>query len=125
MSDTKRILIVDDENHMVRFTSHVLKKVGADFLHASSGSEALEVLQEEEGVNLMLVDFQMPGLSGVETIQEVRKLPGKEKLPVIMLTARGQASIKDEADGLGVAAFVTKPFSPVELMDIVTRTLED
>jgi DNA-binding response OmpR family regulator len=118
----KTILVCDDEKHMLRLLEFSLKKSGARILTASSGDEALQCLVREN-VDLLILDVMMPGKDGFETIRALRANPAVVAPPVIMLTARGQTTTREEATALGVSAFLTKPFSPLELQKIATQLL--
>jgi len=110
----KTILVVDDEDHMIRLLQFALRPTGAIFASAKSGEVALEYLRERSP-DLIILDYSMPGGNGVETLRQIREHPDRALLPVIMLTARDQTTIRAEANGLNVAAFLTKPFSPSDL----------
>jgi CheY-like chemotaxis protein len=116
------ILIVDDESHMRRLLQFTLAKTGARLLLAANGEEALQ-LAAKERLNLVVVDFVMPGLDGFATLRELRTDPRHAQLPAIMLTSRGQTELREVAQGVGVDVFLTKPFSPLELSQHVQRLL--
>ncbi|PTY02906.1 two-component system response regulator [Verrucomicrobia bacterium LW23] len=116
----KRVMVVDDERHMQRLLHFNLEKTGCIVLPAMSGEDALEKAAATT-VDLLIVDVMMPGIDGFTTVRKLREVPGYEHLPIIMLTARGQADVREAAAGLGISDFLTKPFSPIEL---VTRARE-
>lgn len=118
------ILIVDDESHMRRLLQFALAKTGARLLLAANGREALRQAQASK-VDLIVIDFVMPDLDGFATLLELRQDPRYKKLPVIMLTSRGQSELKDVAEQVGVNVFLTKPFSPLELNRHVQRLLAE
>ncbi len=120
---TATILITDDEPHMRRLIAFSLKSLGANIVQAASGEETLQHLSQS-AVDLMLVDYELKGMNGLDTIQAARKLDDSADTPVILLTARGDTGIKDAAQSVGVSAFLTKPFSPVELKALVQQLLE-
>jgi CheY-like chemotaxis protein len=113
--EQKQILVVDDERHMQRLLQFNLEKTGCKVHTAGSGEEAVTFI-EKNAVDLVLIDLVMAGMDGFETVGKMRLLPGCGNIPVIMLTSRGQAATRERADGLGVSAFLTKPFSPMELV---------
>lgn len=119
---SKQILLVDDEEHMLHLLRFALKDVPAYLRCVKCGSEALSLL-ERESVDLVLLDYSMPGLDGVETLRRIRALERGERIRVIMLTSRDQTSIRREAEGLRVDAFLTKPFSPRDLALRVSEVL--
>lgn len=111
---SKQILLVDDEDHMVRLLQFALKAVPARIAAVKRGEAALAFVQEHP-VDLVILDYSMPGLDGVETLRRLRELPAGLSVSVVMLTARDQTAIRQEAAGLNVQAFLTKPFSPSDL----------
>jgi len=110
----KTILISDDESHMRRLLALTLAKTGETLVLAESGEEALSKAAAGP-VDLLVIDVGLPGMSGFDTVKAIKALPAYATLPVIMLTARGHTTVREEAAALGVRAFFTKPFSPMEL----------
>ena len=117
------ILIADDQKHMLAVLNATLGKTG-QILTASSGEEVL-IKAAETPIDLLLIDFEMSGLTGVETVRQLKQTQDYESLPVIMITGRGQNNVRTEARGAGVTLVVSKPFSPIELLEIVCQLLED
>jgi len=118
----KSILLVDDEEHMLRLLQFALKSVQATVHARKSGADAIAFLSGQPA-DLVLLDYSMPGMDGVETLRGIRALDGGADINVIMLTARDQTAIRAEAADLNVAAFLTKPFSPSDLARRVIATL--
>lgn len=118
----KQILVVDDERHMQRLLQFNLEKTGCKVHTAGSGEDALAFIQKNT-VDLVLIDLVMPGMDGFETVGKLRGVPGGENIPVIMLTSRGQAATREQAGDLGVSVFLTKPFSPMELVTEAKKLL--
>ena len=114
MSDKKRILVIEDEDSIRSFIVINLTRAGYEVREASSGEEALEILSREQGIGIMLLDIMLPGIDGFEVCSRVRA--GGSKIGIIMLTARTQEV--DRVTGLmtGADDYVTKPFSPTELI---------
>ncbi len=108
MSDLK-ILLVDDEARMRKLVKDFLVKKGYIILEAGDGEEALEVFYKNNDISLILLDVMMPKLDGFSVLREIRKV---SKVPVIILTAKGEE--EDELKGfeLGVDEYISKPFSP-------------
>lgn len=119
---TKRILVVDDQPHMLRLLAFALRRLGAEVIMVESGAEAVAVAGAGP-VDLLLVDVMMPLMDGFETVRAIKAQPAHAHLPVIMLTARGQAETRASADQVGVNCFLTKPFSPVQLAEEAARLL--
>jgi two-component system alkaline phosphatase synthesis response regulator PhoP len=110
-----QILLVDDEEHMLRLLQFVLKPIPASIHCVKRGDAAVEFLKANHP-NLVLLDYAMPGMDGVETLRQIRTQECGSAVPVIMLTARDQTVIRKEAAGLQIHAFLTKPFSPSDLV---------
>lgn len=111
----KRILIVEDETAIREFEAINLKRVGYDTTEAGSGEEALEIYDSDlEGFDIALLDISMPGMDGFALCKELRKR--SETLGIIMLTARTQEMDKISGLMMGADDYITKPFSPTELL---------
>ena len=111
----QRILVVEDERDIAALVAYHLTKEGYRVRTAEGGSEALEATRSERP-DLVLLDLMLPGFSGYEVLAELRRRPATADVPVVVLTAR-----KDEADRvkgleLGADDYITKPFSPRELV---------
>jgi len=120
----KTVLLVDDEEHMLRLLQFALKSVPVTTCALKSGPEALEMLAAQPA-DLVLLDYSMPGMDGVEALRRIRAMEGGGNIKVIMLTARDQTAIRQEAAGLNVEAFLTKPFSPSDLARRVSALTAD
>ncbi|MFZ4779474.1 MAG: response regulator [Terrimicrobiaceae bacterium] len=120
---TNTILIVDDEPHMLRITELSLKKAGFNLLIARSGNEALQLARQHLPA-LIVMDVVMPDLDGISALKELKATPATDKIPVIMLTSRGQNVTRVDAEGSGAALYLTKPFSPSALAAEARRIIE-
>jgi CheY-like chemotaxis protein len=118
--ENRKALVVDDEFHIVQVVSIKLKNNGFDVVTAENGSDGYE-LPSETLPDIIVSDYQMPIMSGVEMIQKLRQNPETAHIPVIMLTARGFAIEDDQKEQLKVSACLSKPFSPREVL----QTIED
>ena len=115
------VLVVDDESRMRKLIRDFLVKNGYEILEAGDGEEALKVFEENENkIQLILLDVMMPKLDGWSVLRQIRQ---KSKVPIIMLTARGEE--QDELFGfeLGVDEYISKPFSPKILVARVEAIL--
>ena len=111
----KKILIVEDEVAIREFEAINLKRVGYDITEAGSGEEALEIYDSDlEGFDIALLDISMPGMDGFALCKELRSR--SETLGIIMLTARTQEMDKISGLMMGADDYITKPFSPTELL---------
>lgn len=122
MPSLKTILIVDDEKHILKVLEFSLAESGCAIETATSGEEALGIAASRT-IDLLLIDYQMPGMNGFETVHELKKNEQYANLPVIILTGRGESEIRTEAAASGVSRFLNKPFSPTELLKHIQRLL--
>jgi CheY-like chemotaxis protein len=118
-----RILICDNEVALRGLVRAALDTGTYDIYEARDGDESLTRARELRP-DLIVLDMMMPGRTGLEVLQELRTDPGFEQTPVVMLTARAQASDREEAERAGATHFVTKPFSPLKLASIVAELVE-
>ena len=109
------VLVADDEPHIGRIIKMKLEAGPFRVTLAYDGRQALDVLEREPDVALVLLDLMMPHLSGLDVLAAIRSDPRWEKLPCIILTAAGQEAQHLRARELGVNEFLTKPFSPKRL----------
>ena len=110
----KKILIVEDDVAIREFEAINLRRVGYTTVEAGSGEEALEIFDKEPDIDIALLDISMPGMDGFTLCKELRKRT--ETLGIIMLTARTQEMDKISGLMMGADDYITKPFSPTELL---------
>lgn len=110
----KKILIVEDEESIRSFEAINLKRAGYDTVEAASGEEALQIYDAELDFDIALLDISMPGMDGFTLCTELRRR--SQKLGIIMLTARTQEMDKISGLMMGADDYITKPFSPTELL---------
>jgi DNA-binding response OmpR family regulator len=115
----RRVLVVDDEPRMIHFIRLNLEHDGFEVTEAASGTEALEVMRDSLP-DLILLDVMMPDLDGFETLELIREI---SNVPIIMLTAKGDEDDRVRGLELGADDYVTKPFSPRELVSRVRAVL--
>ena len=115
-----KILVVDDESRMRKLVKDFLGREGYQVLEAGDGLEAMEAFYAEKDIALIILDVMMPKMDGWQTCREIRQ---SSKVPIIMLTARGDE--RDELQGfdLGVDEYISKPFSPKILVARVNALL--
>ena len=117
-----RILVVDDEAHIVQVVAIKLRNAGLEVETASDGEEALAALRRE-WFDLVVTDLQMPVMSGIELARAMAADQALARIPVLMLTARGHLLREGEADSANIARVVHKPFSPRGLLADVVELL--
>ena len=118
--DKIKILVVDDESRMRKLVRDFLTREGYAVVEAADGEEALDIFYSDKEISLIVLDVMMPKINGWEVCREIRKI---SKLPIIMLTAKGDES--DELNGFEIGAdeYISKPFSPKILVARVTALL--
>jgi DNA-binding response OmpR family regulator len=114
----RRILVVDDEERMVRFIRMNLEQDGYQVVEALNGKQAIDTLRETP--DLILLDVMMPDIDGFEVLEMIRQV---SSVPVIMLTAKGEEDDRVRGLELGADDYITKPFSPRELVSRVKAVL--
>lgn len=119
-----RVLVVDDEAHIQHVVSLKLRHDGMDVITASDGDEAL-ALAVDHRPDLIVTDFQMPGLTGLELSIAIRKHEELCGVPVLMLTARGFGLTDEQLAEHHIAEVMTKPFSPREMLQRVHALLNN
>jgi two-component system, OmpR family, alkaline phosphatase synthesis response regulator PhoP len=118
-----RILIVDDEAHILQVLSLKLRNAGYDVLTAVDGEEAFEYASKQQP-DLVITDFQMPYMTGLELCKAMAGNPATASIPVLMLTARGYA-LEGEDLALGnIRDVLSKPFSPRAVVEKIERILQ-
>jgi two-component system phosphate regulon response regulator PhoB len=113
--ETKKILVVDDEEDILNLLSYNLEKAGFLVVTAEDGPEALE-LAVKEAPDLILLDIMLPNMEGTEVLKRLKGKAETEATPVIMLTAKGEEIDRIVGFELGADDYITKPFSPRELI---------
>ena len=115
-----KVLVCDDERHIVRLIQVNLERQGYNVVTAFDGKEGLEKIRAEKP-NLVVLDVMMPYMDGFEVLKTIRREPETENLPVIMLTAKAQDKDVFEGYHYGADMYLTKPFNPMELVTFVKR----
>lgn len=118
-----KILVCDDERHIVRLIQVNLERQGYNVVTAYDGKEGLEKVQAEKP-DLIVLDVMMPYMDGFEVLKNLRRESETEAIPVIMLTAKAQDKDVFEGYHYGADMYLTKPFNPMELVTFVKRILD-
>ena len=114
-SATRHVLVADDEPHIGRIIKMKLEQGPFRVSLVHDGRQALDLLDRDGDVDLVLLDLMMPNVSGLDVLAQLRADPRYRALPCIILTAAGQEQQYREAMALGATDFMTKPFSPKKL----------
>ena len=119
-----RVILADDEMHILRAAEFKLKRSGFDVTCVEDGQAAWEKIQE--GLpDILITDYHMPRMDGLELCRKVRSTPETANLPIVMLTAKGfDLSGEDETADLNIAAVLAKPFSPRGLVQCIQEVIE-
>jgi CheY-like chemotaxis protein len=117
-----RVLVVDDEPDVLLLCRLNLEQRGHQVLEAPNGDEALD-LAREGGPDLVVLDLMLPGIDGYQVLQALRADDRTSEIPVLVLTAKSLQADRERSRQLGAAAFLTKPFLPDELCDMVDEVL--
>jgi CheY-like chemotaxis protein len=117
---TKQILVVDDDPLMHRLFQHHLERAGYQMISARTGKEALD-MSSKQPPQLIVMDIMMPDMDGLEALRELKKGDVTKSIPVIVITANGHFMARKESEGCGASVFLTKPFSPMQLLTEIKR----
>ena len=120
----KRVLICDDDPVILRLLQVNLELEGYEVLLAHHGENALEVAHAEHP-DLIILDIMMPRLDGYQTCERLKSDDSTKEIPVVFLSAKAQQSDIEKGRTFGVSEYVTKPFDPNDLVDVVERVLAE
>ncbi len=121
----KRILLVDDEVHIIRATEFKFQRLGYDVVCACDGEEAWSMIEQQKP-DLIITDCQMPRLDGLGLAARVFEHADTTDIPIIMLSAKGfELSAQEIRERFGIVALVPKPFSPRELVALAEKAMDE
>ena len=123
MSKRPLVLIIDDEHDFRVICAHVLERGGYDTAEASNGAEGLKAFAERLP-DLVVLDGNLPDIDGLEVCRRLRRLPGAQKVPVLMCTVRSAVVTVSEGFEAGVTDYVLKPFEMEDLLERVSDALK-
>jgi CheY-like chemotaxis protein len=115
----QKVLVVDDDVRNIFALTAVLEQHQMSVVFAENGQEALDKLQSEDGIDLVLMDIMMPEMDGYEAIRRVRTEPRFERLPIIALTAKAMKGDRDKCIEVGASDYITKPVDPDQLLSLL------
>lgn len=116
------ILVVDDESHILHVVNLKLSKAGYEIITAEDGEEGLEMAIEHRP-DLVITDYQMPFMTGLELCMQMKQKPETEKTPALMLTARGFSIASEYLEQTNIHGVISKPFSPREVLSHVRELI--
>jgi DNA-binding response OmpR family regulator len=115
---SKQVLLIEDEPNIIEAISFILSRDGWTVKTHSNGADAVELVKQRQP-DVLILDVMLPGKSGYDILRELRDDPISAKVPVLMLTARGQTKDREIAERAGCDAFMTKPFSNADVLETV------
>ena len=118
----RKVLVVDDEVHIVHVVAIKLRNNGYEVITAANGIEAFELVCGEKP-DIIVTDFQMPGMTGLQLVEKIRQNEATKDIPVILLTARSFAIEDVQKQDLQISECLSKPFSPKELLRMIEDVL--
>jgi len=118
----KKVLIVDDEIHIVHVVAIKLRNNDYEVISADNGAEAFDLACSQKP-DIIVTDFQMPLMTGLELVEKIRQCDVTKDIPVIMLTARSFAVEDQQKEDLQISQCLSKPFSPKELLEDIEDIL--
>ena len=120
----KKVLVVDDEIHIVHVVAIKLRNNGYEVATASNGAEAFEIACNEKP-DIIVTDYQMPVMTGIQLVENIRAEASISDMPVILLTARSFAVEDEQTERLEISECLSKPFSPKELLRCIEDVLHE
>jgi two-component system OmpR family response regulator len=120
----KTVVVVEDERNIIEAISFILSRDGWDVKTHSNGHDAVEAVRAR-APDLVILDVMLPGKSGFDILQDMRKDDELSTIPVLMLTARGQERDREMAERAGADRYMTKPFSNAEVLEAVRDLVGD
>ena len=118
----KRVLVVDDEKFVRELIKIKLSRSGLVVLEAANGLEAVEMAHTQRP-DMILLDVMMPKMNGFEACEKLKTDPATARIPIVMLTARGEQANHEKGISLGATDYMSKPFSPQKLAELVIEIL--
>jgi HAMP domain-containing protein/signal transduction histidine kinase/CheY-like chemotaxis protein len=115
----RTVLLADDDIRNVFAINSVLESRKMRVIHAENGKEAIRLLQANPGVDLVLMDTMMPEMDGLTAIQEIRRMPAFERIPIVSLTAKAMKGDRDKSIEAGASDYVAKPVDPDRLLAVI------
>ncbi len=119
---SKKVLVVDDEIHIIKIIQFKLKSCGYEVVYAQNGEEGLEVAKKELP-DIILLDIMMPVMNGYVMLEALKKYENTRDIPVVMVTAKTQRVDTMKAEKLGIAEYIFKPFSPDKVLHVVQKII--
>ena len=120
----KTVLIVDDDIRNIFALTTVLEDYGMRILSADNGRDAIDLLQDESEIDVVLMDIMMPELDGIDTMREIRKIPKRKSLPIVAVTAKAMKGDRDRCIEAGAWDYLSKPVDTEQLLSVLRAWLQ-
>ncbi|PTT03250.1 response regulator [Pedobacter sp. HMWF019] len=124
MGNTKKVLIVDDDNRNIFALKAVLKAKGYTCLSATGAEEGLQLLAEDEEIGVVLMDMMMPGMDGYQAMAKMQQIPDLKDIPVIAVTAQAMVGDRERCLEAGAKGYVSKPINVDSLTLLLSQHLK-
>jgi CheY-like chemotaxis protein len=115
----RKVLIVDDDMRNIFALSTVLEEHDMVIRSADNGHDAIRILQEEPGIDIVLMDIMMPEMDGMETTREIRKIPDLKNLPIVAVTAKAMKGDREKCIEAGAWDYLSKPVDTEQMLAIL------
>jgi CheY-like chemotaxis protein len=119
----KKVLVVDDDVRNIFAISSILERHGMDVVTANNGQEAIDRVESEPDVSMVLMDIMMPGMDGYETMRAIRTRPELRSLPIIALTAKAMKGDREKCIEAGASDYIAKPVHTDQLLALLRQWL--
>jgi two-component system chemotaxis response regulator CheY len=119
----KNVFAIDDSPTMLMSLRGILERAGHSVKTASSAEEAMSTLKGGYKPNLMITDYHMGAMNGIDLVREVRKLPGFQFIPILLVTTESQQSKRSDAKAAGATGWLVKPVQPEALLQVIKQVV--
>lgn len=117
------ILVVDDSTTMRQMVAFTLSSAGHSVTEAPDGAQALALARKQK-FDLVITDVNMPGMNGIDLVQNLREVPDCKFIPILVLTTEAGAELKQKGRSAGATGWIVKPFNPEVLLDTLKKVLD-
>jgi two-component system chemotaxis response regulator CheY len=119
-----KVLVVDDAEVIRDQLTIILKDAGFTVMQAIDGLDGIEVAEKENDIDLLISDFNMPGMDGISMCKKIREIERYQDLTIFMLTTESSTDLKAKGKEAGVMAWITKPFKPEKLVNTINKVIQ-
>jgi two-component system chemotaxis response regulator CheY len=119
----KTVLIIDDFENSLFATGFSIQQAGYDILKAKSGKEALAILKSNPSVNLIVSDYNMPEMNGLQLVTQIKNNPDYQNIPIFILSTETKEEVRNKVMQAGASIWIKKPFQPVKLIEYIKRAI--